>query len=255
MGALAADAPLGQHATALEVVPRLLERLDERRIAATFFVEGLNAEIYPDLLREIDTRGHEVAYHAWRHEQWADLTAAEQAANLDQGIAAFERIGLEIAGLRPPGGQLARAAPGSCARRACATAPRPAPGPASRTASPCCPSSGATSTPAACCRPSPPRASRSTAQATRSSQPTFVAWLEAEIGRLAESGGYMAIVLHPFMLDWLGDERLAALLDRVARASAQGEAWVARCAEVAEYVGGHPESFGNGAAIDSASWT
>ena len=106
MGALEADAPLGRHETALEVVPRLLGQLDERGIAATFFVEGLNAELYPDLLREIDAHGHEVAYHAWRHEQWAELTAAEQAANLTRGIAAFERLGLEIAGLRPPGGGL-----------------------------------------------------------------------------------------------------------------------------------------------------
>src|SRR3954452_18345974 len=106
MGALGDDAALGRHATALEVAPRLLGQLDERGIAATFFVEGLNAEVYPDLLREIDARGHEIAYHAWRHEQWAELTAAEQAANLDRGIAAFQRLGLKIAGLRPPGGQL-----------------------------------------------------------------------------------------------------------------------------------------------------
>ncbi len=83
----------------------------------------------------------------------------------------------------------------------------------------------------------------------------FVAWLEAEIGRLAEAGGYMAIVLHPFMLDWLGDENLVGLLDRVATAAAGDEVWVARCAEVAEYVGAHSERFGNGAVLDSSSWT
>src|SRR3954452_5666408 len=106
MGALPGEAPLGCHETALEVVPGLLGQLEEREIAATFFVEGLNAEIYPDLLREIDERGHEVAFHAWRHEQWAELSAAEQAANLERGIAAFGRLDLEVAGLRPPGGQL-----------------------------------------------------------------------------------------------------------------------------------------------------
>ena len=46
----------------------------------------------------------------------------------------------------------------------------------------------------------------------------------------------MAIVLHPSMLGWLGDEHLAALLDRVATASRKGEVWVARCAEVAKHV-------------------
>jgi hypothetical protein len=83
----------------------------------------------------------------------------------------------------------------------------------------------------------------------------LVAWLEAEIGRLAESGGYMAIVLHPFMLGWLGEERLAALLDRVAASAASDEVWVAPCAEVAEHLAAHSERFGNGAVLDTASWT
>jgi peptidoglycan/xylan/chitin deacetylase (PgdA/CDA1 family) len=255
MGALAADAPLGRHATALEVLPRLLERLAERRIAATFFVEGLNAELYPDLLREIDARGHEVAYHAWRHEQWADLTAAEQAANLDQGIAAFERLGLGIAGLRPPGGQLGAGGAGvlrEAGLRYCSPA-----GAGAGVAD------GVSLLPfewrhldASCVLP-PLAAAREQINGSREPiEPvTFVAWLEAEIGRLAEAGGYMTIVLHPFMLGWLGDEPLAALLDRVATASAGDEVWVAPCAEVAEYISADSERFGNGAVLDSASWT
>ena len=65
----------------------------------------------------------------------------------------------------------------------------------------------------------------------------------------------MAIVLHPFMLEWLGEEPLAALLDRVALASAQEAVWVARCVETAEHVLAEPERFGNGAVLDTASWT
>jgi peptidoglycan/xylan/chitin deacetylase (PgdA/CDA1 family) len=255
MGALATDAPLGRHETALEVLPRLLDRIAERRIAATFFVEGLNAELYPDLLREIDARGHEVAYHAWRHEQWGDLTAAEQIANLKQGIAAFEQLGLEIAGLRPPGGQL-----GEGGTRVLREAGLRYCSPAGIGVGI---SDGVSLLPfewrhldASCVLP-PLAAARE--QINGSGDPiesaTFIAWLEAEIGRLAETGGYMAIVLHPFMLGWLGEERLAALLDRVARASAQDEVWVARCAEVATYMGGHSERFGNGAVLDSTSWT
>jgi hypothetical protein len=255
MGALGADAALGRHATAIDVVPRLLGQLDERGIAATFFVEGLNAELYPDLLREIDARGHEVAYHAWRHEQWADLSAAEQAANLDQGIAAFARLGLEIAGLRPPGGQLGTGGT-RVLREAGLTYCSPA-GAGAGVAD------GVALLPfewhhldATCVLP-PLAAARE--QINGSGDPiepaTFVAWLEAEIGRLAGAGGYMAIVLHPFMLGWLGDENLVALLDRVAAAAAGDEIWVAPCAEVAEYVGARSERFENGAVLDSASWT
>jgi peptidoglycan/xylan/chitin deacetylase (PgdA/CDA1 family) len=254
MGALGDDVPLGRHETALEVVPRLLGQLDERGIGATFFVEGLNAELYPDLLREIDDRGHEVAYHAWRHEQWADLTAAEQAANLDRGVTAFGRLGLELAGLRPPGGQL-----GSGGTRVLREAGLTYCSPAGAGAGV---ADGVALLPfewrhldASCVLP-PLAAARE--QINGSGDPieptTFVAWLEAEIGRLAEAGGHMAIVLHPFMLSWLGDENLVALLDRVT-AAAGDEVWVARCVEVAEHVGGHPERFGNGAVLDSSSWT
>jgi peptidoglycan/xylan/chitin deacetylase (PgdA/CDA1 family) len=254
MGALSGDAPLGRHPTALEVVPRLLERLAEREIAATFFVEGLNAELYPDLLREIDARGHEVAYHAWRHEQWADLTAAEQAANLERGTASFRRLGLELAGLRPPGGQL-----GAGGIRALREAGLRYCSPAGTGAGI---EDGVALLPfewrhldASCVLP-PLAAARE--QIGGSAEPlepaAFVAWLEAEIGRLTEAGGYLAIVLHPFMLGWLGEEHLVALLDRIA-AAAGDEVWVAPCAEVAEYVGAHSGDFGNGAVLDSNSWT
>ena len=255
MGALATDAPLGRHETALEVVPRLLEQLDQRGIAATFFVEGLNAELYPDLLREIDARGHEVAYHAWRHEQWADLTEAEQAANLDRGIAAFGRLGLKVAGLRPPGGQL-----GEGGARVLREAGLRYCSPAGAGAGF---EDGVALLPfewrhldAACVLP-PLAAARE--QINGSADPiepaTFVVWLEAEIGKLAQDGGFMAIVLHPFMLGWLGDEPLLALLDRVAMASAENEVWVARCGEVAAQISAHSERFGNGAVLDSTSWT
>ena len=64
-------------------------------LAATFFVEGLNAELYPEACcGQIDAGGHEVAFHAWRHEQWGELSAAAQAENLARGLAAFERLGL-----------------------------------------------------------------------------------------------------------------------------------------------------------------
>jgi peptidoglycan/xylan/chitin deacetylase (PgdA/CDA1 family) len=255
MGALPAGAPLGRHETALEVVPSLLERLEDRGIAATFFVEGLNAEIYPELLREIDARGHEVAYHAWRHEQWAELTAAEQAANMAQGIAAFEPLGLEIAGLRPPGGQLGEGGTNvlrEAGLRYCSPAGAGAGG-----------DGGVALLPfqwrhvdASCVLP-PLAAARE--EMTGSPDPVepgaFLAALEREIDRLEREGGYLAIVLHPFMLGWLGEEPLAALLDRVAAAATGDEIWVAPGAEVAEHVLAHPDSFGNGTVLDTTGWT
>lgn len=255
MGALPADAPRGRHETAVAVVPQLLGQLEERGIAATFFVEGLNAEIYPDLLREIDGRGHEVAFHAWRHEQWAELTAAEQTANLERGLAAFRQLGLEIAGLRPPSGQLGEGGIGvlrDAGLRYCSPAGAGAGF-----------EDGVTLLPfqwrhvdASCVLPPLGSAREQIAGSSDPIEPArFGAWLEAEIDGLARDGGYMAIVLHPFMLGWFGEERLAALLDRVADAAVGNEIWVARCAEVAEHVAAHPGHFGNGTVLDTASWT
>jgi peptidoglycan/xylan/chitin deacetylase (PgdA/CDA1 family) len=245
----------GRHFTATEVVPEILAMLAERRLRATFFVEGLNAELYPDLLRKIDAGGHEVAFHAWRHEQWGDLTAAEQSENLTRGLAAFERLGLEIAGMRPPGGALG-AGGLEVLREAGLRYCSPAGAGASAV-------DGIALLPfqwrhvdAACTLP-PLTAARE--QMTGSPDPidpaVFLASLLEEIGELRRRGGYIAIVLHPVMLDWFGSERLAILLDRVAAAATDGKLWVARCADVAEQVLDRTARFETGTALDTASWS
>ncbi len=83
---------------------------------------------------------------------------------------------------------------------------------------------------------------------------TFLAGLEAELERLAADGGYIAVVLHLAMLEWLGAERLGALLDRAAAASASGELWVSPCAAVADQVLAEPERFRGGTELDPRSW-
>ncbi len=100
------DVPRGQHFTVLDVLPRLLELLAARGVRATFFVEGLNAEMYPDALHTIAAAGHEVAVHAWRHEEWAALDAESEAALLARATNALRSIGLAPRGFRPPGGGL-----------------------------------------------------------------------------------------------------------------------------------------------------
>jgi peptidoglycan/xylan/chitin deacetylase (PgdA/CDA1 family) len=245
----------GGHFTALETVPEILAMLAERALSATFFVEGLNAELYPDLLQEIDARGHEVAYHAWRHEQWGDLTAAAQAENLARGLAGFERIGLKLAGMRPPGGLLG--AGGLDVLRAAGL----------RYCSPAGAGASAENgivllpfqwrhVDAACTLPGLDSARElMTGSADPVDPPAFVASLTAEIDELADSGGYIAIVLHPVMLGWLGREQLAALLDHIAVASSRGEIQVERCADMADAVLADPASFGNSTVLDTASWT
>jgi peptidoglycan/xylan/chitin deacetylase (PgdA/CDA1 family) len=254
LGTLGADAPLGGHATATEVVPALLERLAAHGVPATFFVEGLNAELYPDLLREIDSRGHEVAFHAWRHEQWGDLTAVEQAENLARGVAAFGHLGLRIAGMRPPGGQLG---PGGVAvlREAGLSYCSPA-------GSGAVVDAGIALLPFAWCHVDAscvlPPLSAAREQMSGSPDPVeaaaFVAWLGEEIDALARTGGFLAIVLHPFMLAWLGEDNLEALLEHIATAGESDELWVARCVDAADHVLATPQRY-RGATLDTTSWS
>jgi peptidoglycan/xylan/chitin deacetylase (PgdA/CDA1 family) len=237
-GAVVAEG--GRHFTALAAVPEILDMLAERKLAATFFVEGLNAELYPGLLQEIAARGHEVAYHAWRHEQWRKLPAEAQEENLARGIAAFAGLGLAVAGFRPPGGDLGQG--GTRVLREAGL----------RYCSPAGSGVGAEDeglallpfewrhVDASCVLPDlgPPR------------EPgQFVADLEADLERLGGNGGHLALVLHPFMLDWLGEERLAALFARLAEAARLGELWTAPCRAVAERVLADPESFAGGAPL------
>ncbi len=235
--------------SAAHALPGLLKRLGEHDLTATFFAEGVNAELNPDALRAITAAGHEVAYHAWRHETWGELTAAQQAENLARGVEAFAGLGLEIAGMRPPGGQLGKGGLEvlrEAGLRYCSPA-----------------GEGAGIKDGVALLPFRWRHVDATSmlpgldpvrkQMTGSPDPiepdAFLAYLETEIERLAHEGGYATIVLHLPLLDWLG-ESLALLLDRLS----SSDAWFARCDQTAEHVLSHPEAFAGGATLDSTSW-
>jgi peptidoglycan/xylan/chitin deacetylase (PgdA/CDA1 family) len=102
-----ADAPLGRHASVTRTLPRVLSLLGDAGVRATFFVEGLNAELYPDALRRIAGEGHEIGYHAWCHEEWGELETQAAADNLRRGTDALAALDIVPRGFRPPGGGIA----------------------------------------------------------------------------------------------------------------------------------------------------
>ena len=52
-----------------EVTPRVLDLLDEAGARATFFCVGARARAYPNVVREIASRGHAVENHAFGHSR------------------------------------------------------------------------------------------------------------------------------------------------------------------------------------------
>jgi peptidoglycan/xylan/chitin deacetylase (PgdA/CDA1 family) len=78
-----ADAPVGEHWSVTRALPRILDALAEADVQATFFVEGLNAELYPATEREL----------------------------LERGVEAFDALGLRPVSFRPPGGDLTPGSP------------------------------------------------------------------------------------------------------------------------------------------------
>ncbi len=255
LSALDADGPLGDHFTAKRVLPALLDALAEQGIAATFFVEGLNAELYPDELKEIATRGHEVGYHAWRHEQWSDLTAVEQADNLARGVAAFQALGLDLAGLRPPGGGLGPRGIDvlrEAGLRYCSPAGK---GVGVRDGVAVLPFQWQHVNASCVLPPLAPVREQMTGSPDPLDPDAYLAYLEDDLERLTGKGGYMTLVFHLFMLDWLGWERLTALLNRIDQARRSDGLWVAPCGNVATRVLDRPDCFGDGTTLDSTSWT
>ncbi len=106
LGMWPAEVAMGEHFTVTEILPSLLDLLASHGLRVTFFVEGLNAEMYPQTLHTIEDAGHEVAVHAWRHEEWAALQADAEAELLQRATAAMRAIDIQPRGFRPPGGGL-----------------------------------------------------------------------------------------------------------------------------------------------------
>ena len=88
---------------------RILTLFDQFKIRATFFVPGRVAEVYPEQVREIVRRGHEVGHHGYEHENYAGLSIAEQRISLQKGISAIEKVcGFRPLGFRAPEGEITK---------------------------------------------------------------------------------------------------------------------------------------------------
>ncbi len=88
---------------------RLLDLFDETGQRATFFVLGWVAERHPGLVREVATRGHEIACHGYQHELVYELGPEAFRADLRRSREAIEdACGLTLEGYRAPSYSITR---------------------------------------------------------------------------------------------------------------------------------------------------
>jgi peptidoglycan/xylan/chitin deacetylase (PgdA/CDA1 family) len=246
------DQPLGGHYSVTTALPIVLEELANAGLPATFFVEGLNAEIYPEALEGIADAGHEVAYHAWRHENWSLLEPGEEEANLARGLEAMRAIDLNPAGFRPPGGLLSESTLALLRDRDLSY-----------------------------CSPAGTGAGIDTVVVLPFAWPAVDAFhvlptfaflrqhvtgsqeaggpdaardsLLAAIDDAVALGGQTTLVLHTWMVE-LERDAVREVLSRVSADVARGELWAARCDETARWIASRPTDFADPPQIDRTSW-
>ena len=88
---------------------RILRILEEEGVKATFLTCGAIAERYPEAVKAIVAKGHEVAGHGYHHEVARDLTREQESAIMKKTAAMI----LDRAGTRPMGWRSCTQSPNS----------------------------------------------------------------------------------------------------------------------------------------------
>lgn len=82
---------------------RILRLFDEANVKATFFTLGWIGERFPEIVRQIASRGHEVASHGYDHEKVTNQSPAEFSEDVSRAKSILEDItGKPVVGYRAP---------------------------------------------------------------------------------------------------------------------------------------------------------
>lgn len=84
---------------------RILDILDEYDVKTTFFLVGIWVDKYPDLVKEITSRGHEIGNHSNTHPHMSQLSESQITDELNKLSAKVEKLtGKPTSLFRPPYG-------------------------------------------------------------------------------------------------------------------------------------------------------
>ena len=87
----------------IENTNTILDLFEKYDVKATFFTLGYIAEKFPELIREIDKRGHEIASHSYSHQDIRKISKEEFEVDLKKSINVLEKItGKKVLGFRAP---------------------------------------------------------------------------------------------------------------------------------------------------------
>jgi hypothetical protein len=83
---------------------RILDLFEDFDVAATFFIPGIIAELFPERVRDVAKRGFEVAAHGHKHENLTFLEKADRRQLIMRSIKMLEKcINKDVLGWRSPG--------------------------------------------------------------------------------------------------------------------------------------------------------
>ena len=89
--------------------PMILEILKKHNIKATFFVNGIYARKFPQLIADIKNGGHEIGNHTYNHRDLRKLNYNQMSYELEETDRVIYNItGKRTVLVRPPGGRLDR---------------------------------------------------------------------------------------------------------------------------------------------------
>lgn len=84
------------------MIDSLVAMFAEEQIKATFVTCGRLAEQQPESIRRAFAAGHEIAGHAYNHEQLDSLSALDQALIIDRMVGSFAALNIPLAGFGAP---------------------------------------------------------------------------------------------------------------------------------------------------------
>ncbi|KAK0610033.1 hypothetical protein B0T17DRAFT_593861 [Bombardia bombarda] len=234
-------APIGTHPSITNQLPRMLDLLDTYNIKATYFIESWSLDVYPAAVAEIGRRGHELAWHSYQHEVWSQLSAEDEALNIQKSFDAAAKHGITYAGFRPPGGTVNERTWALLRERGL------------RYLSPLgelgigpeglvvLPFEWQTVDAHYYMGKFAALRQANGLQVETLSPGYFRDYLVGKIEEVKRTGGYISILFHPMLQD--SEEKFAMLEEVLKRLSGEGDIWLAPCDEVARWVTEHKDAF------------